>query len=87
MEVSATPVVLDKQLKEEPEKRQRQSLIQILLSVVAMEASSSKLEDSPYVPKSRGVWKTQGPTRRGRHLKADRVKENIPPSETTVLTW
>eukprot|EP00063_Salmo_salar_P023555 XP_013998390.1 PREDICTED: shugoshin-like 1 [Salmo salar] len=52
MEVSATPVVLDKQLKEEPEKRQRQSLIQILLSVVAMEASSSKLEDSPYVPKS-----------------------------------
>ncbi|KAK6327804.1 hypothetical protein J4Q44_G00034500 [Coregonus suidteri] len=92
MEVSPTPVVLDKQLKEEPERGQRQSSIRIQpLSVVAMdvamEASLCESEGSPYVPQSRGVRKTQGPpeqakptpARRGRPLKAARDKENVPP--------
>ncbi|KAM9418422.1 shugoshin 1 [Salvelinus alpinus] len=91
MEVCPTPVVLDKQLKEEPERRQSQSSIWIQpLSVVAMdvalEASLSESEDSPYVPQSHGVRKTQGhpeqakptPARRGRPFKAARDKENVP---------
>ncbi|XP_055733053.1 shugoshin 1 isoform X2 [Salvelinus fontinalis] len=91
MEVCPTPVVLDKQLKGEPERRQSQSSIWIQpLSVVAMdvalEASLSESEGSPYVPQSRGVRKTQvhpeqakpTPARRGRPFKAARDKENVP---------
>ncbi|XP_029509132.2 shugoshin 1 isoform X1 [Oncorhynchus nerka] len=90
MEVCSTPVVLDKQLKEEPERSQSSIWIQPLSLVamdVALEDSSSESEGSPYVPKSRGVRKTQGhpeqakptPTRRGRPYKAARDKENVPP--------
>uniref|UniRef100_A0A4W5JT85 Shugoshin C-terminal domain-containing protein n=1 Tax=Hucho hucho TaxID=62062 RepID=A0A4W5JT85_9TELE len=92
MEVCPTPVVHDKQLKEEPERSQRRSSIWIQpLSVVAMdvalEASLSESEGSPCVPQSRGVRKTQGhpeqakptPDRRGRPFKAARDKESVPP--------
>lgn len=90
MEVCSTPVVLDKQLKEEPERSQSSIWIQPLSLVamdVALETSLSESEGSPYVPKSRGVRKTQGhpeqakptPTRRGRPYKAARDKENVPP--------
>ncbi|XP_064839172.1 shugoshin 1 isoform X2 [Oncorhynchus masou masou] len=90
MEVCSTPVVLDKQLKEEPERSQSSIWIQPLSLVamdVALDASLSELEGGPYVPKSRGVRKTQGhpeqakptPTRRGRPYKAARDKENVPP--------
>eukprot|EP00063_Salmo_salar_P059047 XP_014033882.1 PREDICTED: shugoshin-like 1 isoform X1 [Salmo salar] len=90
MEVSPTPVVLDKQRKEEPERRQSSIWMQPLSVVamdVALEASSSESEGSPYVPQSRVVRKTQGhpeqakptPARRRRPFKAARYKENVPP--------
>ncbi|XP_020360686.1 shugoshin 1 isoform X2 [Oncorhynchus kisutch] len=93
MEVCSTPVVLDKQLKEEPERIQSSIWIQPLSLVamdVALEASLSESEGSPYVPKSRGVRRTQGhpeqakPTRRGRPYKAARDKENVPPPKRRV---